>query len=90
MLVSPIFFSSSPLGWRSAMSREALAIEVEARRRIGDVQAEMAQAPDLEGLRQQDAADVEFPVAALGHDGYSLNSGKSFSASAMLATQSRL
>ncbi len=68
---------------------QPLAVEIEAGRGIGDVQAEVAEAPDLERLREQHAADVEFASGALCHD-YSLWSGKSFSASAMLATQSRL
>src|SRR6266851_2678848 len=68
---------------------QPLAVEVEAGRGIGDVQAEVPEPADFERLREQHAADVEFASGALCHD-YSLWSGKSFSASAMLATQSRL
>src|SRR2546426_3608955 len=51
---------------------EALAIEIQAGRGIGDVQAEMTQAPDLERLRQHHAADVETSALFPCHDGYSL------------------
>ena len=50
---------------------QPLAVEVEAGRRIGDVQAEVPEPADLERLREQHAADVEFASGALCHD-YSL------------------
>ena len=50
---------------------QPLAVEVEAGRGIGDVQPEMAEAPDLERLRHHHAADVEANALFLCHDGYS-------------------
>ncbi len=51
---------------------QPLAVEIEAGCGIGDVEAEVPEPPDLERLREQNAADVEFPVGFLRHDGYSL------------------
>ncbi len=51
---------------------QPLAVEIEAGRGIGDVEAEVPEPPDLERLREQHAADVEFSVGFLCHDGYSM------------------
>ena len=50
---------------------QGLAVELEAGPGIGDVQTEMTQTPDLEGLRQHHSADVEASAPFLRH-GYSL------------------
>jgi len=51
---------------------QPLAIEIEAGRRVGDVQAEVSEPPDLERLREHHATDVEPAIPFLCHDGYSL------------------
>ena len=51
---------------------EPLAVEIQARRGIGDVQAEVSETADLERLLEQHAADVELSRGAFCHDGYSL------------------
>ena len=51
---------------------QPLAVELEAGRRIGNVQAEVPEPPDLERLREEHAADVEPAIPFRCHGGYSL------------------